>query len=73
MRHPGFKKGIGIFGFVAAAVTFTYGWFVNTPIGEWVTIGAFIVYMLLLGQNAGRLGEAKVAEGAGTDAKTAGE
>jgi hypothetical protein len=62
LRHPEFRKGLGMYGFAGAAVTFVYGVLVNTPLGEWVTIGLFISYVLLLVVNGGRLQAARPSE-----------
>lgn len=48
LRHPGFRKPVGIYGFVAAAATLVYGVFFNTPLGEWIAIGMFMSYVVLL-------------------------
>ena len=48
LRHPSFDKRIGIYGFVAAAATFVYGVLFNTPVGEWVAIGTFISYVVVM-------------------------
>jgi hypothetical membrane protein len=48
LRHPGFKKWMGIYGLVAAAVTLVYGVFFNTPLGEWIAIGMFMSDVVLL-------------------------
>lgn len=59
LRHPHFKKWIGVYGFAGAVVTFVYGVLVNTPLGERVTIGMFISYVVLLAVNARLLEEAE--------------
>ncbi|HEY3315367.1 MAG TPA: DUF998 domain-containing protein [Bacillota bacterium] len=55
LRHPRFWRGVGVFGFAAAAVSLVYGVFANAPLAEWVTIAIFIVYILLLTANAAQL------------------
>jgi len=48
LRHPRFRKRVGVYGFLAAAATFSYGVLYNTPIGEWIAIGMFVSYVLAL-------------------------
>lgn len=48
LRHPRFQKWVGIYGFLAAVATFSYGVLYNAPIGEWIAIGMFISYVLCL-------------------------
>lgn len=48
LRHWGFPKWVGIYGFAAAVATFVYGVLFNTPVGEWVAIGMFMSYIVIL-------------------------
>lgn len=64
LRHPRFWKGVGVFGFAAAAVSLVYGVFANAPLAEWVTITMFIAYILLLAANVAALGRAAASPAA---------
>jgi hypothetical protein len=46
LRHPRFRKRVGVYGFLAAAATFSYGVLYNTTIGECIAIGMFVSYVL---------------------------
>ena len=52
LRHPRFGRWIGFYGLAAAAVTLIYGVFFNTPLGEWITIAVFILYVCILAVKA---------------------
>ena len=41
--EPG--ERIGFYGLAAAAVSLIYGVFFNTPLGEWLAIAAFVLYV----------------------------
>lgn len=55
LRHPSFRTGVAVYGFVTSAACLIYGVFFNRPLGEWVALGMFIVYVLLLVATMGRL------------------
>lgn len=62
LRHPGFSKWLGFYGLAAGAAILAYGVFFNTPPGEWLAIGMFIIYIDLLAALAPRSqGAARVA------------
>lgn len=51
-RCPGFRRPLGIYGFVTAATVFAYGVFFDRPIGEWIAFGMFICYVVLVSLNS---------------------
>lgn len=46
--QPEFPKWLGIYGLLTATGTFIFGVLINIYPGEWITIAAFIVYVLLI-------------------------
>jgi hypothetical protein len=51
-RCPGFRKSVGIYGFLTAATVLVYGVFFNAPLGEWIAFSMFICYVILLSGSA---------------------
>ena len=53
MKSPTFKRGFGYYGFVTAGVTFAFGAILHeTRWAEWVSVGMFIVYVLMVACNS---------------------
>jgi hypothetical protein len=53
MRNPAFKKGFGYYAFLTAAVNFMFGAILHEIFwAEWVSVGMFIVYVLMIAYNS---------------------
>jgi hypothetical protein len=53
LRHPVSIKWLAYFGFAAALINFVYGAFLNSVfVAEWLAIGMFIIYVLLISSNS---------------------
>ncbi len=53
MRHPRFMKWIAYYAYLTALVNFIYGVFLHDVfVAEWIAIGMFIIYVLLVAFNA---------------------
>lgn len=53
LKHPAFMKWVAFYGFITALVNFIYGAFLHEVfIAEWIAIGMFIVYVLLIACNS---------------------
>jgi hypothetical protein len=56
LKHPVFKKWIAYYAFLAALVNFIYAMSEATGhrlfVGEWVAIGMFIIYVLMIASNS---------------------
>jgi hypothetical membrane protein len=54
LKHPVLRKWPAYFGFLTAAVNFVYGVFLHFVfVAEWVAIGMFIIYVLMISYNSG--------------------
>jgi hypothetical protein len=59
MKNPAFKKGFGYYAFVTAAVNFIFGAILHEIFwAEWISVGMFIVYILMIAHNSIALGRA---------------
>jgi hypothetical membrane protein len=53
LRHPVLRKWPAYFGFLTAVVNFVYGAFLHSVfVAEWVAIGMFIIYVLMISLNS---------------------
>jgi hypothetical membrane protein len=53
LRHPVLRKWPAYFGFLTAVVNFVYGAFLHSVfVAEWVAIGMFIIYVLMISFNS---------------------
>lgn len=53
MKNPAFKKGFGYYAFLTAAVTFIFGAILHEMFwAEWISVGMFIVYVLMIAYNS---------------------
>jgi hypothetical protein len=53
MKNPVFKKGFGYYAFVAAAANFAFGAILHEAFwAEWIAVGMFMVYVLMLSYNS---------------------
>ena len=53
MRNPAFKKGFGYFALATAGVNFVFGAILHeTPWAEWISVGMFMVYVLMIAYNS---------------------
>ena len=53
MKHPAFARWVAYYAFVTAAVNFVYGAFLHSNfVAEWISIGMFIIYVLLIAYNS---------------------
>ena len=59
MRNPAFKKGFGYYAFLTAAVNFIFGAILHEIFwAEWISVGMFIAYVLMIAYNSMALGRA---------------
>jgi hypothetical protein len=64
LRHPRAVKAFAYFGFLAAVVNFVYGAFLHSVFAiQWVAIGMFIVYVLMIAYNSTLIRDDKIAQG----------
>jgi len=53
MKNPAFKKGFGYYAFVTAAVNFAFGAILHgTFWAEWISVGMFVAYVLMIAYNS---------------------
>ncbi|MDH4068631.1 MAG: DUF998 domain-containing protein [Dehalococcoidia bacterium] len=53
MKNPAFKKGFGYYSFVTAAVNFMFGAILHEIFwAEWISVGLFIAYVLMITYNS---------------------
>jgi len=53
MKNPAFKKGFGYYAFLTAAVNFVFGAILHEMFwAEWISVGMFIVYVLMVAYNS---------------------
>jgi hypothetical protein len=53
MRNPAFKKGLGYYAFLTAAVNFVFGAILHEVFwAEWISVGMFIAYVLMIAHNS---------------------
>jgi len=53
MKNPAFKKGFGYYAFLTAAVNFVFGAILHEMFwAEWISVGMFIVYVLMIAYNS---------------------
>jgi hypothetical protein len=53
MRNPAFKKGFGYYAFLTAAVNFIFGAILHEMFWvEWISVGMFIAYVLMVAYNS---------------------
>jgi len=53
MRNPAFKKGFGYYAFLTAAVNFVFGAILHEMFwAEWISVGMFIAYVLMVAYNS---------------------
>ena len=53
MKNPAFKKGFGYYAFLTAAVNFVFGAILHEVFwAEWISVGMFIVYVLMIAYNS---------------------
>jgi hypothetical protein len=63
LKHPVLRKWPAYFGFLTAAVNFVYGVFLHSVfVAEWVAIGMFIIYILMIAFNSSLLGNEETDE-----------
>ena len=63
LRHPVAMKYFAYFGFSSALVNFVYGAFLYSVfVVEWVAIGMFIIYVLMIAYNSKLLGNKEASE-----------
>jgi len=59
MKNPAFKKGFGYYAFLTAAVNFVFGAILHEMFwAEWISVGMFIAYVLMVACNSMVLGRA---------------
>jgi hypothetical protein len=59
MKNPAFKKGFGYYAFLTAAVNFAFGAILHEIFwAEWISVGMFIAYVLMIAYNSVILGRA---------------
>jgi hypothetical membrane protein len=64
LRHRVLKKWPAYFGFMTAVVNFIYGAFLHSVfIAEWLAIGMFILYVLLISYNSRFLNKQHLSQG----------
>jgi len=53
MKNPAFKKGFGYYAFLTAAVNFVFGAILHEMFwAEWISVGMFIAYVLMVAYNS---------------------
>jgi hypothetical protein len=53
MKNPAFKKGFGYYAFLTAAVNFAFGAILHEIFwAEWISVGMFIAYVLMVAYNS---------------------
>jgi len=53
MKNPAFKRGFGYYAFLTAAVNFVFGAILHGMFwAEWISVGMFIVYVLMVAYNS---------------------
>jgi len=53
VKNPAFKKGFGYYAFLTAAVNFVFGAILHEVFwAEWISVGMFIVYVLMIAYNS---------------------
>ena len=53
MKNPAFKKGFGYYAFLTAAVNFVFGAILHEIFwAEWISVGIFIAYVLMVAYNS---------------------
>jgi hypothetical protein len=53
MKNPTFKKGFGYYAFLTAAVNFVFGAILHEMFwAEWISVGMFIAYVLMIAYNS---------------------
>ena len=53
MKNPAFKKGFGYYAFLTAAVNFVFGAILHEIFwAEWISVGMFIAYVLMIAYNS---------------------
>jgi hypothetical protein len=53
MKNPAFKKGFGYYAFLTAAVNFVFGAILHEIFwAEWISVGMFIAYVLMVAYNS---------------------
>ena len=53
MKNPAFKKGFGYYAFLTAAVNFMFGAILHEMFwAEWISVGMFIAYVLMVAYNS---------------------
>lgn len=53
MKNPAFKKGFGYYAFLTAAVNFVFGAILHEIFwAEWISVGMFIAYVLMIACNS---------------------
>jgi hypothetical protein len=53
MKNPAFKKGLGYYAFLTAAVNFVFGAILHEIFwAEWISVGMFIAYVLMIAYNS---------------------
>lgn len=53
MKNPAFKKGFGYYAFLTAAVNFVFGAILHEMFwAEWISVGMFIAYVLVVAYNS---------------------
>jgi hypothetical protein len=53
MRNTAFKKGFGYYAFLTAAVNFIFGAILHQVFwAEWISVGMFIAYVLMIVYNS---------------------
>jgi hypothetical membrane protein len=59
MKNPAFKRGFGYYAFVSAGANFAFGAFLHETFwAEWISVGMFIVYVLMIAYNSVTLAKA---------------
>ena len=59
MKNPAFKKGFGYYAFLTAAVNFMFGAILHEIFwAEWISVGMFIAYVLMIAYNSAVLARA---------------
>jgi hypothetical protein len=53
MKNPAFKKGFGYYAFLTAGVNFAFGAILHEVFwAEWISVGMFMVYILMIAYNS---------------------